>query len=378
MITVASISLTVVTLLASLTFVALSFANATVGPRQLRAFLRDRITQYTIAAFLGSCVYCLVGLLFYRGGDESLSPHLGAFVALLFALTSTGLFIAYLHTLTRAVQPNFVIVRIVRELQHSIECYGQARSAHSKGATLSNAAADVIVAALPEPSEIVTAIRSGYVQQIVHDPLVEVVARNDCVVRFKVRPGHFVLAGEPIADAWQINDEVRAAIETHFDVGDYRTLAQDLEFGIDQLVEIAIRALSPAINDTFTALACVDWLGEAVRQFATSDAGTPVHLDGFGVVRIIDRPLRFESVVTASFAKVRQAGVSNPAVLIRLLEAYGRLAVHCTEGQRVPLRLEADAAMNLSGSVAISAIDRSAILDRADATREALSSAPLN
>lgn len=378
LITVATIALTVVTLLASLTFVAMSFANTTVGPRQLRAFLRDRVTQYTIATFIGSFVYCLVVLLFYRGGEQPMAPHLGAFVALLLALTATGLLIAYLHNLTRAVQPNFVIVRIMRELSAATAHFGQARSAHSVNCALSDVVVEAVVAGFPPPSREVFAIRSGYVQQIVHDPLVEVASRHNSTIRFRVRPGHFVFVGDPIADVWEFHDAVGAAIDEHFDIGDYRTLAQDLEFGIDQLVEIAIRALSPAINDTFTALACIDWLGDAVRQFITADAGTPIHLDAAGILRVIDRPLSFDSVVTAAFTKIRQSGATNAAVLLRLLEAVERLAAHCTATQRVPLLAELEATATLGRATGTPEIDAATIARRAQSAREALGRSALN
>ena len=379
LITVASISLTVVTLLASLTFVALSFATSTVGPRQLRSFLRDRTTQYTFATFIGTFVYCLIVLLFYRGNDPqgklaAFAPHLGAVTALLLALIATAMLVAYIHNLTRAIQPNYVLIRIVKELDRAMVDYGQARSLHAPSCgSIDDGEMAHIAEERREPYEQVTAQRSGYVQQIDHDPLVDVARQHDAMIRFTVRPGQFVLQGNPIAHVWGLNSAVEASIHRVTDVGGYRTLAQDLEFAVDQLVEVALRALSPAINDTFTALSCVDWLGEALRKFATTDVGTPVHCDAAGHVRVIDRPVRFQSLVTAAFAKIRQSGANNPAVVMRLLETHTAIVGFLTAAQRSVLRTEIEATAALAATQKFAAIDTAGVHTRAVRAREACS-----
>ncbi len=377
LITVASISLTVVTLLASLTFIALSFANSTVGPRQLRSFLRDRTTQYTFATFIGTFVYCLVVLLFYRGNDPAgklaaLAPHLGGLVALLLALLCTAMLVAYIHHLTRAIQPNFVLVRIVKELDQAMSEYGQARSLHSADCgSLDDGEIAHALAEFLEPFDAVVALRSGYIQQIDHDPLVAAAQRADAVVRFVCRPGQFVLQGNPIAEVWGLTADVSHTIGKVTDIGAYRTLAQDLEFAIDQLVEVAIRALSPAINDTFTALSCIDWLGDALRNFATRDVGTPVHADSAGQLRVIDRPVRFQSLVTAAFAKVRQSGERSPAIVMRLLETHVALAEFLSPTQRVILRAEIEATADLATKHDFAQLELEGVIARAARAREA-------
>ena len=375
--TVATTSLTVVTLLASLTLIALSFAATTVGPRQIKAFVRDRVTQLTVTVFVGTFVYCLVVLVAYRGGARPFVPHVSALVSLVLALLSTALLVAYFHNLTRAVQPARVLVRIVAELDTAISDYGQGRSRIDRTSTTIDAGElECALAELPEPAAPFLAARAGYVQEVEHDLLVRAAQAAGSVVRFRVRPGHFVMVGEPIADVWNATPELSAALDAAVVIGPERTLTQDLEFAIDQLAEVAIRALSPAINDTFTALACINWMGEALRTFATRDAGTPVHRDPDGVVRVIDRPVRFRSLVTAAFAKVRQAGATSPAVLMRLLEIHGRLAPYCNERQCAALAREAQATVDTAAGAGFAAIDAEGIATRAEAALEALGAAP--
>ena len=112
----------------------------------------------------------------------------------------------------------------------------------------------------------------------------------------------------------------RALRRAHI-TGPNRTLAQDLAFAVDQLVEIAIRALSPAVNDTFTALTCIDWLGEGLCRVTRRWHPIRVHRDGHGFVRVITAHVSYQRLVERAFEKIRQAGRGMPAVMIRQLEA---------------------------------------------------------
>jgi uncharacterized membrane protein len=148
--------------------------------------------------------------------------------------------------------------------------------------------------------------------------------------------------------------EIESAIRQYVVIGASRTLEQDFEFGVAQTLEIALRALSPAINDTFTAIACIDWLGEELRQFAQVPVWHGAWRDGQGIVRLLEPTLEFHRVVKAAFAPVRQAAQGNVAVLIRLLQSCERLA---------PLLQSAE--------------QRHAILEQAEAIRQTASQGPL-
>jgi uncharacterized membrane protein len=164
------------------------------------------------------------------------------------------------------------------------------------------------------------------------------------VIRLLGRPGHFLVRGHPIATVWppQAAPDVSDALSRAHITGPNRTLAQDLAFAVDQLVEIAIRALSPAVNDTFTALTCIDWLGESLVKVTTQWRPVRVHRDGHGYVRMITAHVSYERLVERAFEKIRQAGRGMPAVLIRQLEALTKIMEHTQRsGDRELLREQA-------------------------------------
>ena len=178
---------------------------------------------------------------------------------------------------------------------------------------------------------------SGYVQFIRHRALVRLAAEADAVINLEHRPGHFIVRGHRFATVWppEAAPLVRQALGRAHAVGPYRTLSQDVSFGIDQLVEIALRALSAAVNDTFTALTCIDWLGENLCKIVTGWHPARVYRDAQGFIRVIAAEPSYERLVQRSFEKIRQSSLGMPAVMIRMLEALARImAETTTEGQR--------------------------------------------
>jgi uncharacterized membrane protein len=158
-----------------------------------------------------------------------------------------------------------------------------------------------------------------------------------------------------------VTQELRRAHIT----GPNRTLAQDLAFAVDQLVEIAIRALSPAVNDTFTALTCIDWLGESLCKVTTRWRPIRVHRDGHGYVRVITAHVSYTRLVERAFEKIRQAGRGMPAVLIRQLEALTKIMDHTTSAEQRELLLKQAAMIQRAGEESVPEA-----ADRADVKRE--------
>ena len=187
----------------------------------------------------------------------------------------------------------------------------------------------------------VPAPASGYLQFIRHDLLIGLAAERGAVIRLLHRPGHFIVRGHPLATVWppEAAAPVSTALRRAHITGTTRTLVQDLAFAVDQLVEIAIRALSPAVNDTFTALTCIDWLGESLCRVTTSWRPVRVHRDVHGYVRVITAEVSYARLVERAFEKIRQAGAGMPAVLIRQLEALAKIMFETTTGAQRELLL---------------------------------------
>jgi uncharacterized membrane protein len=171
------------------------------------------------------------------------------------------------------------------------------------------------------------------------------------VIRLLHRPGHFLVVGEPLADVWPsaAAPAVARALGGAHATGSHRTLTQDLSFAVDQLVEIAIRALSPAVNDTFTALACIDWLGDGLCKIADRWQPTAVQRDRAGNVRVITITVGFRRLVERAHDKIRQASRAMPAVMIRQLDGLAKIAAYTTSEEQRQVLLE-QAAMILRAS----------------------------
>jgi uncharacterized membrane protein len=150
------------------------------------------------------------------------------------------------------------------------------------------------------------------------------------------------VAGEPLAHVWPAAAApgVARALGGAHATGPHRTLTQDLSFAVDQLVEIAIRALSPAVNDTFTALACIDWLGDGLCKIADRWQPVSVHRDATGHVRVITVTVGFRRLVERAHDKIRQASRAMPAVMIRQLDGIAKVLGHATSPDQREVLLE--------------------------------------
>jgi uncharacterized membrane protein len=200
--------------------------------------------------------------------------------------------------------------------------------------------------------------KSGYMQHFDHGALVAAASEAGALVVLRFRPGQFVFRGEPLASVVPASQTPRlaTAIGRHVVIGRHRTLSQDSEFAIAQIVEIAIRALSPAVNDTFTGVACVDWLGDALLVLAE---GPPIRgnwYDTTGALRVWSPAVRIERLVKLAFDQIRQASATTPAVLIRQLEVIRRVGPRMPDAARHALAEQAEAIRETA--TALVALDR--------------------
>jgi uncharacterized membrane protein len=169
----------------------------------------------------------------------------------------------------------------------------------------------------------VHATRDGYVQLIDTDVLMELATEHDLVIRVDRRPGHYVSEGHVVLHGWppeRLDEEVVAKLLGTVVTGNQRTSVQDLQFGIDQLVEIAVRALSPGINDPFTAISCVDRLGSTLIRLCRQEMPPSYRVDAKGQLRVVVHPVTFADFADAAFNQIRQYARESAAVTLRLLE----------------------------------------------------------
>jgi uncharacterized membrane protein len=343
--------------------VALTLTSTQFGPRMLRNFIRDRGTQLTLGTFVATFVYAVLTLgSVGQGGHGNFVPHISVTMTLVLMVADLAVLIYFLHHIALMIQLPQVIAGIAGDLQKAIELQA---GDESDGADAELAA--VVLDSMDGPGGAVAAPRSGYLQYVEHETLVEVAAETGAVVHVRYRPGHFIVQGHPYVTVWPAAaaEEVARVLAGAHVTGPYRTLAQDVSFGMDQLVEICIRALSAAVNDTFTALTCIDWIGDSLYKVTGRWQPTRVYRDSEGMVRVIATETTYARLVSRGFEKVRQAGRGMPAVLIRQLDALARIMERTTtSADRRVLLDQADMIARLSERSVDEPADR-ADIDRA-------------
>jgi uncharacterized membrane protein len=341
--------ITVVTLVFSITIVTLTLASTQFGPRMLRNFIRDRITQLTLGSFVATFIFAILALVSIAPGNRGeFVPHISITVTMALVVLDVILLVVFIDHIAKSIQLPQVIASIAGDLSGAIETESALAvgNAPKAGPSLTE-----MLARLDEDSGVVCAPRSGYLQYVSMSTLIEISRSSKAVIRLLHRPGHFVVEGEPLADVWPAAAApgVARALGGAHATGPHRTLTQDLSFAVDQLVEIAIRALSPAVNDTFTALACIDWLGDALCKIVASWRPAEVHRDAAGHVRVIAVTVGFRRLLERAHDKIRQASRGMPAVMIRQLDGLAKLMAYTTCAEQRELVLE-QAAMILRSS----------------------------
>ena len=339
--TIAGSMITVAGVTFSITIVALTLASQQFGPRLLRSFLRDLGNQIVLGTFVSTFVYCLLVLRTVRGTDDTqFVPHLAVTLGVVLAMLSLGVLIFFIHHVSTSIQASQIIARVAADLEASVtrlfpDRLGEGRREPPPATTQSPADFE-------DRGRAVLSSTSGYVQAIDGERLLSVASEFELVLRVEAGPGQFVRTGTPLArvrsesDDAQVSDRIRAA----FIIGSARTPTQDPLFFVEQLVEMAVRALSPGINDPGTALLCIDRLGAALCQMAGRETPSRYRIDDDGALRVIAAPLTFSRFADTCFVEIRRYGRSSPSVTLRLLDVIAETAacVHREEDRLALLR----------------------------------------
>jgi uncharacterized membrane protein len=328
---------TVLALIFSATLLVFSMAVSQFGPRLMHFFLRDRSMQIALGLFLAAFLHSLIALVATGEHRNFLFvPQLTAITSVALVFVSFCYLVVYNHRIALAIQTNNVLARIVEDLNQTIANLLEARVVKIQADAQYRL--DSPISSPEDNSESVRlscrsegaplrATTSGYVQRIELGQIVRAADKCGATVSLTFRPGEFALEGEPLAYILPrpLAAKLEAVICEGVKIGGQRTIEQDVEFAFAQLSEIALRALSPAINDIYTALSCIDWLGDALRLFAAVPSSDGAWRTRDGRIRVVLPPLRFEHVVRAGFDLIRQSSTQNPAISLRLMNTFVRL-----------------------------------------------------
>ena len=341
---------TVLALIFSVALLVLSMVATLFGPRLLYRFLQDWVTQVAIGLFMGTFVYvCLCFLVTHQDADSRFIPQISLITSWVLVVASFAFLVYYSHRIATSIQNPDMIARVVDDLYPAVVQAHRRAAGEGTGELPDDAA----ILARAETGGSVPCPRSGYLQHVDHGPLVAAARAAGALVVLRYRPGQFVLRGEALASVVPAAKarELEPIIDRRIVIGRHRTLTQDSEFAVSQIVEIAIRALSPAVNDTFTGVACVDWLADALLILAEKPPLDGNWYDETGELRIWAPAVLLPRLVKLAFDQIRQASATTPAVLIRQLEAIRRLAPRLPTPARVALADQADAVRDTAASL---------------------------
>lgn len=337
---IAGSMITVATLAFSITIVSYSQASAQFGPRLLRNFVRDTNNQIVLGTLTATFVYCLLILRAVRSGIDaglgqvsiqSFVPYISVSVGFGLGLASLGVLIYFIHHVSQTIYAPNVIGAVADDLMDAIE-----RLFPWDEEPIADSATTDTPLLPPEnlDAESIPLIinKSGYLQAIDYGNLLSVIESYNLKIAINPRPGQFVFRGDVIGRLWPtglVNDHVLQQLSPAFVVGHQRVAPQDVEYSIDQLVEIALRALSLAINDPFTAINCIDWLGVALSRLVEKKIPPAYLRDSSGHLRLyLTHPITFAGLSDTAFNQIRQQAGNQVAVLIRLLEVLAVIARH--------------------------------------------------
>jgi uncharacterized membrane protein len=318
--TLAGSMITVMGITFSMTLLALVLASGQYTSRILRNFMRNSITQATLGVFASIFAYCLIVLRTIRsGGVDEFVPSLAVFFALVMSLGGVGILIYFIHHIASSIQASSIIASVANETNAAIDRLLPIKP--NKGLDEDR---QQILESLDERTWYpVPADRSGYILSVNNQTLMNLAINNSTIVRMKHGIDAFVVQDTALislALTYPPDQKMINALNAAYTIGRHRTVDQDPAFGIRQIVDMAMKALSPGVNDTSTAVMCVDYLTSIMVRLAGRQFPPLYHYDG-ETLRMVAIVPSFESLLSVSFDQIRSSAENNVAILVRILGA---------------------------------------------------------
>jgi uncharacterized membrane protein len=300
----------------------LSTVAAQYGSRLLRIFLGDRTTQFVLGIFVATFSYCIFSAMAIPPAEvQPEGPQITTTIGLYLLVASFACLILLIQHISMMLQaPNIAAAAGVELLEVVREANLPDASSSGYQRPTSKSPSDSLIEAEAYP---VRAIKSGYIQYVDPEYILPLAEKKDLVIHLMPKPGAFVRTGTVLARVWpadRVDERLDNEIRNSFHLGNQRTPTQDVEYAVNQLTEMAVRAMSPAINDPFTAMTCLDYIGEGLALFAQRGAISPNVYDSYGQLRFMFDPVTFDELLSAAFDMLRHASADNAYVLLHMLE----------------------------------------------------------
>jgi uncharacterized membrane protein len=314
---IATSIMTVVSIVFAILLMTLTLASTQFSPRILISFVRDRTTQWTLGVFLGTFSYCMAALPAARALPHPFAPVATVTGAMVLALVCVGWLIYFINHISQSISVNHIVDRIARETELVIEELMPDRRGTFPLAEHSEPA--------PACDGALIGRRSGYIRYVDIHRLLTLAQTYRVYVHLERRVGQFVPAGVPLArisKAQRVGGEHAVHFIAAFDIGPTRTMQQDVEFGIIQIVDIALRAMSPAVNDPSTAISCVDQLSRILIVWITRRPPPSRYYAPPHVQRLFVPWMSFDGLLDSAFEQIRHYAAADVAVSLRLMRAF--------------------------------------------------------
>jgi uncharacterized membrane protein len=363
----------------SMTLVALALASSQYTSRILRTFMGSRVTQVTLGIFAGIFAYCLVVLRTIRGGGgvDEFVPGLAVFFAFVQSLGGIGVLVFFIHHIASSIQASSIIASIAQDTIVSIERLFPERLGH--GPDEDEDPEQLLTSAEEKSWYPVPAAVNGYIQSVDNDALLRLARDRKTVVRMERGIGTFVVQNTALASL-ALDDppdlETIEDLNAAYNVGRHRTVEQDPAFGIRQIVDMALKALSPGVNDTSTAVICIDYLTAILAQLAPRKFPASLRYEGDRLSVITIAPT-FEGLLAEAFDQIRGSAIGNVGIMARMLSAIEILAsLTASPRRRRALHEQVLWIAEIAGRTTESAHERERLARRLLEVREILKAEP--
>ena len=319
--------MTVVSIVFAILLMTLTLASMQFSPRIIVSFVKDRVTQWTLGIFLGTFSYCMAALPAARSMPHPFAPIATVLGAMVLALACVGWLLFFIHHISRAISVNYIVDRIAAETETILEDvmpWPRRAAGVAAAAPIDSSAWGASVM-----SEV-----SGYIRFLDTKCLMDLAKSHRVKARVVRRVGQFVPAGIPLlmlSRGERVDQDGESAFRAAFDLGPSRTLQQDVEFGVLQIVDIALKAISPAVNDPSTAITCVDQLSRILIRYVSREPPEGVLYDPPGVPRLLVPWIDFEHLLDSAMEQIRMYSKTDVAVSLRLLRALGDIAANTAD-----------------------------------------------
>jgi uncharacterized membrane protein len=326
--TIAGSIMTMMGVTFSMTLVTLALASSQYTSRILRNFMRSRTTQTVLGIFAGIFIYCLIVLRTIRGGEEEFIPSLAVFVGFILAVAGAGILVLFIHHIASSIQASYIVSNAAEETIETIEkLFPEGMGDEGIGEDADHSLSF---------TQKIFSQESGYIQSIDEHVLMGLATEYNAVLKMSYGIGEFVVINTPmvlISSQVEWSEELAAKVRKAFSVRRHRTIEQDSLFGIRQIVDVALKALSPGINDTTTAVLCIDYLTSILAHLCLRSIPSKYRYQE-GELRVVTKSPNFMNFLHETYDQIREEAKGNVTVLNSLIKSIKILAEQTTDPWR--------------------------------------------